>query len=217
MKKGDRGNLYALEQEWDSLQVNQHQVQGLNPSSGFLSWLRLRLLQKMSFGRTQQLQELQQIMEEMSKEIMWVNDREEEELMFDWGDKNIEQYIPLKQESYSVSGTFVPDRRNGGAAPADARDVCLFFLLEQKLMSDLEVKEKDLNKLKAKADALLKSNHPASDKIEVGEPEQVVGSNFTGSLECDWWSFSCFTRLIGTLCRLSGAGCCRSPSVSTST
>lgn len=34
---------------------------------------------------------------------MWVNEREEEELMFDWGDKNIEQYIPRKQESYSVS------------------------------------------------------------------------------------------------------------------
>lgn len=34
-------------------------------------------------------------------------------------------------------------------------------------MSELEDKEKDLNKLKAKADALLKSNHPASDKIEV--------------------------------------------------
>lgn len=45
----------------------------------------------------------------------------------------------------------------------------MFALLppEQKLMSDLEVKEKDLNKLKAKADALLKTNHPASDKIEV--------------------------------------------------
>lgn len=39
--------------------------------------------------------------------------------------------------------------------------------MDQKLMRDLEVKEKDLNKLKAKADALLKSNHPASDKIEV--------------------------------------------------
>lgn len=36
---------------------------------------------------------------------MWVNDREEEELMFDWGDKNIDQYIPRKQESYSVSET----------------------------------------------------------------------------------------------------------------
>uniref|UniRef100_A0A671W820 Desmoplakin b n=1 Tax=Sparus aurata TaxID=8175 RepID=A0A671W820_SPAAU len=111
IKKGDKGNLHALDQEWDSLQ-------------------------KMSFGRTQQLQELQQIIQEMSKEIMWVNDREEEELMFDWGDKNIDQYIPKKQESYS------------------------------KLMSALEVKEKDLNKLKAKVDTLLKNNHPASDKIE---------------------------------------------------
>ncbi|XP_073332986.1 desmoplakin-A-like [Pagrus major] len=111
IKKGDKGNLHALDQEWDSLQ-------------------------QMSFGRTQQLQELQQILQEMSKEIMWVNDREEEELMFDWGDKNIDQYIPKKQESYS------------------------------KLMSALETKEKDLNKLKAKVDTLLKNNHPASDKIE---------------------------------------------------
>lgn len=84
-----------------------------------LNRLRLRVRQKMSFGRTQQLQELQQIMQEMSKEIMWVNDREEEELMFDWGDKNIDQYIPRKQESYSVSGTFVPDRSTVGPAPAD--------------------------------------------------------------------------------------------------
>ncbi|KAM8746433.1 desmoplakin-B isoform 3-T3 [Acanthopagrus schlegelii] len=111
IKKGDKGNLHALDQEWDSLQ-------------------------KMSFGRTQQLQELQQIIQEMSKEIMWVNEREEEELMFDWGDKNIDQYIPKKQESYS------------------------------KLMSALEIKERDLNKLKTKVDNLLNNNHPASDKIE---------------------------------------------------
>ncbi|XP_044056974.1 desmoplakin-like isoform X1 [Siniperca chuatsi] len=111
IKKGDKGNLHALDQEWDSLQ-------------------------QMSFRRTQQLQDLQQIIQEMSKEIMWVNGREEEELMFDWGDKNIDQYIPRKQESYS------------------------------KLMSALEEKEKDLNKLKAKVDTLLKNNHPASDKIE---------------------------------------------------
>lgn len=36
---------------------------------------------------------------------MWVNEREEEELMFDWGDKNIDSYIPRKQENYSVSIT----------------------------------------------------------------------------------------------------------------
>ncbi|KAM9358192.1 desmoplakin-B [Symphorus nematophorus] len=111
IKKGDRGNLHALDQEWDSLQ-------------------------QMSFARTQQLQDLQQIIQDMSKEIMWVNSREEEELVFDWGDKNIDQYIPRKQESYS------------------------------KLMSALEDKEKDLNKLKAKVDNLLKNNHPAADKIE---------------------------------------------------
>uniref|UniRef100_A0A8C9Y900 Desmoplakin n=1 Tax=Sander lucioperca TaxID=283035 RepID=A0A8C9Y900_SANLU len=102
---------HALDQEWDSLQ-------------------------QMSIGRIEQLQELKSVIQDMSKEIMWVNDREEEELMFDWGDKNIDQYIPQKQESYS------------------------------KLMSALEDKEKDLNKLTARVDALLKNNHPASDKIE---------------------------------------------------
>uniref|UniRef100_UPI003AACE9FC uncharacterized protein n=1 Tax=Centroberyx gerrardi TaxID=166262 RepID=UPI003AACE9FC len=111
VQKGDKASLHALDQEWDSLQ-------------------------QMSFSRTQQLRELQQIIEEISKEIMWVNDREEEELVFDWGDKNIDQYIPRKQESYS------------------------------KLMSALEDKEKDLNKLKTKVDIVLKNNHPASDKIE---------------------------------------------------
>uniref|UniRef100_A0A8C7SKZ6 Desmoplakin a n=1 Tax=Oncorhynchus mykiss TaxID=8022 RepID=A0A8C7SKZ6_ONCMY len=90
----------------------------------------------MSFVRTGQLRELQNMIEEISRAIMWVNEREEEELVFNWGDKNIDVYIPKKQESYS------------------------------KLMSALEVKEKELNKLKQKVDGLLKNNHPASDKIE---------------------------------------------------
>ncbi|XP_076844153.1 desmoplakin-B isoform X2 [Brachyhypopomus gauderio] len=107
----DKANLYLLEQEWDSLQ-------------------------KLSFARSTQLRELQGIIEEISREIMWVNDREEEELVFDWGHKNIDAYIPKKQEDYS------------------------------RLMSELEMKEKELNKLKAKVDNLLTSNHPASDKIE---------------------------------------------------
>ncbi|XP_077470915.1 desmoplakin-A [Stigmatopora argus] len=109
--RGDKPNLYVIEQEWDSLQ-------------------------KMSHSRVNQLRELQSIIEEISRAIMWVNEKEEEELVFDWGDKNIEQYIPKKQESYS------------------------------RLMKDLEEKEKDLNKLKVKSDGLLSNNHPASDKIE---------------------------------------------------
>lgn len=53
----------------------------------------------------EQLQELIQILHQITNEIIWVNSKEEEELMFDWGDKNVEQYIPKKQESYSVSET----------------------------------------------------------------------------------------------------------------
>lgn len=56
----------------------------------------------MSHSRVTQLRELQSIIEEISRAIMWVNEKEEEELVFDWGDKNIDQYIPKKQESYSV-------------------------------------------------------------------------------------------------------------------
>ncbi|KAJ8395424.1 hypothetical protein AAFF_G00031580 [Aldrovandia affinis] len=111
VQKGDKAALNALEQEWDSLQ-------------------------KLSFSRTNQLRDLQKIIDEISQEIMWVNEREEEELMFDWGDKNIDVYIPRKQESYS------------------------------KLMSELEEKEKHLNKLKHRVDGLLKNSHPAADKIE---------------------------------------------------
>ncbi|KAK5919601.1 hypothetical protein CgunFtcFv8_023477 [Champsocephalus gunnari] len=109
--RGDKYNLAIMEQEWKSLQ-------------------------KMSHNRVDQLRELQGIINEISRAIMWVNEREEEELMFDWGDKNIDHYIPKKQESYS------------------------------ELMGDLEEKEKDLNKLKLKADGLLNNNHPASDKID---------------------------------------------------
>ncbi|XP_024129919.1 desmoplakin isoform X2 [Oryzias melastigma] len=108
---GDKNLSFILEQEFDSLK-------------------------KMSHNRLAQLRDLQNIIEEIFKAIMWVNEREEEELVFDWGDKNIDQYIPKKQESYS------------------------------KLMRDLEEKEKELNKLKVKADTLLNNGHPASDKIE---------------------------------------------------
>ncbi|KAK1173679.1 desmoplakin-like isoform X1 [Acipenser oxyrinchus oxyrinchus] len=89
---------------------------------------------KMSSERNDQLRQLQNIIEEISKEIMWVNEREEEELVYDWSNKNTA--IAKKQEDYS------------------------------KLMSLLEEKEKQLNKLKQKVDLMLRNNHPASDKIE---------------------------------------------------
>ncbi|XP_041862192.1 epiplakin-like [Melanotaenia boesemani] len=141
-KKGDKPNMYTLEKEWDSLQ-------------------------QMSFGRTEQLRDLIHILQDISKEIMWVNDKEEEELMFNWGDKNIEQYIPKKQESYS------------------------------KLMSALEEKEKDLYKLKTKVNALLKDNHPASDKIEA----------YRDTLQTQWSWLLQITKCIDVHLKENGAYC----------
>ncbi|XP_041103816.1 desmoplakin-like isoform X2 [Polyodon spathula] len=54
---------------------------------------------KMSNERNDQLKQLQNIIEEISKEIMWVNEREEEELVYDWSNKNTA--IAKKQEDYS--------------------------------------------------------------------------------------------------------------------
>lgn len=48
-----------------------------------------------------QLRQLQSIIQATSREIMWINDREEEELVYDWSDKNTD--ISRKQESFSVS------------------------------------------------------------------------------------------------------------------
>ncbi|XP_013925545.1 PREDICTED: desmoplakin-like [Thamnophis sirtalis] len=81
-----------------------------------------------------QLRQLQNIIQATSREIMWINDCEEEELLYDWSDRNTE--ISRKQETFS------------------------------KRMSQLEVKEKELNKLKQECDQLVLSQHPASDKIE---------------------------------------------------
>ncbi|XP_077348281.1 desmoplakin isoform X4 [Lithobates pipiens] len=105
----EKGAIYQLEEEYDGLL-------------------------KASFERMDQLRQLQSIIQATSKEIMWINDREEEELVYDWSDKNRD--ISKKQEAFS------------------------------KLMSQLEVKEKDLNKVKLDSDQLILNQHPAADKIE---------------------------------------------------
>ncbi|KAL8182503.1 UNVERIFIED_CONTAM: hypothetical protein K2H54_057330, partial [Gekko kuhli] len=91
-------------------------------------------LLRFSFERMDQLRQLQNIIQATSREIMWINDCEEEELLYDWSDRNTD--IARKQEAFS------------------------------KRMSQLEVKEKELNKLKQECDQLVLNQHPASDKIE---------------------------------------------------
>uniref|UniRef100_A0A4W3J7W6 Desmoplakin n=1 Tax=Callorhinchus milii TaxID=7868 RepID=A0A4W3J7W6_CALMI len=81
-----------------------------------------------------QLIRFQDIIKVASNEIMWINDREEEELVYDWSDKNTN--IAEKQERFSM------------------------------LMSNLEVKEKQLNRLKQEGDKLVANQHPAANRIE---------------------------------------------------
>lgn len=47
------------------------------------------------------LRQLQNIIQATSREIMWINDCEEEELLYDWSDRNTD--IAQKQEAFSVS------------------------------------------------------------------------------------------------------------------
>ncbi|XP_069776969.1 desmoplakin-A isoform X2 [Narcine bancroftii] len=91
-------------------------------------------LLKVSGDKFDHLRRLQDIIQACSNEIMWINDREEEELVYDWSDNNTN--MTQKQEAFSI------------------------------LMSQLEDKEKQLNRLKKDGDQLVANNHPASDKIE---------------------------------------------------
>ncbi|XP_072118021.1 desmoplakin-like isoform X2 [Mobula birostris] len=89
---------------------------------------------KISADRFDEMRKFQDIIQATSNEIMWINDREEEELVYDWSDKNTN--MAQKQEAFSM------------------------------LMSQLEDKEKQLNRLKQDGDQQVANNHPAADKIE---------------------------------------------------
>ncbi|KAG2458389.1 DESP protein, partial [Polypterus senegalus] len=61
--------------------------------------LKAKADMKMSNERLDQLRQLSEVIDDISREIMWVNEREEEELVYDWSDKN--KNIAQKQELYS--------------------------------------------------------------------------------------------------------------------
>lgn len=71
-------------------------------------------------------------------------------------------------------------------------------------MSQLEVKEKELNKVKQESDQLIMSQHPASDKIEVGPwwrwKTKITASNQTLKLvHLFWWETSKCSLVHNTL------------------
>lgn len=53
-----------------------------------------------------QLRQFQNLIQATSREIMWINDCEEEELLYDWSDRNTD--ISRKQEAFSVRHLNLP-------------------------------------------------------------------------------------------------------------
>lgn len=113
MQIGDKSMLHFLEMELDTLQVRHTIVVTCAGSSTlYPPLIHTHIIsnnvsshthtQKLSNARLTQLREMQSLITEICNAIMWVNEKEEVELVFDWGDKNIDTYIPPKQESYSV-------------------------------------------------------------------------------------------------------------------
>lgn len=58
--------------------------------------------QNSSKSRLRNLDSLHAFISASTKELMWLNDKEEEEVNFDWSDKN--PNMTAKKDNYSVTG-----------------------------------------------------------------------------------------------------------------
>lgn len=116
-----------------------------------------------------------------TKELMWLSEKEEEEVGFDWSERNAN--MAAKKESYSVRRPCIRSRsRPHGGQPGawvalDGRlvDLCRFGTIPetplppcQALMRELELKEKKLKETQSTGDRLLREDHPARPTVEVG-------------------------------------------------
>lgn len=95
---------------------------------------------------------------------MWLNEKEEEEVNYDWSERNTN--MAAKKENYSVEKDVLTP------APLSSNDVCVATLTvvicdEQGLMRELELREKKMNNVQATGDKLLRDGHPARQTVEV--------------------------------------------------
>lgn len=81
----------------------------------------IRVLQSSSKARLRHLESLQAFVAAATKELMWLNEKEEEEVNYDWSERN--SNVAAKKESYSVKVALplAPSEEPGCQAPADLR------------------------------------------------------------------------------------------------
>lgn len=77
------------------------------------------VLQSLSKARLRHLESLQAFVAAATKELMWLNEKEEEEVNYDWSERN--SNMAAKKESYSVKTALplAPSEEPGCQAPAD--------------------------------------------------------------------------------------------------
>lgn len=77
------------------------------------------VLQSLSKARLRHLESLQAFVAAATKELMWLNEKEEEEVNYDWSERN--SNMAAKKESYSVKAALplALSEEPGCQAPAD--------------------------------------------------------------------------------------------------
>lgn len=103
---------------------------------------------------------------------MWLNDKEEEEVNFDWSDRNTN--MTAKKDNYSVGfwclSTHPVDFLFRYMASREKHDFTLiniFLPIFQGLMRELELREKKVNDIQAIGDKLVRDGHPGKKTVEV--------------------------------------------------
>lgn len=119
--------------------------------------------QNSSKGRLRCLESLHSFVASATKELMWLNEKEEEEVGFDWSERNTN--MTAKKESYSVRASPMWPLRPPPQAHCSGPSKTVSS--SQALMRELELKEKKIKEIQSTGDRLLQDNHPARSTVEV--------------------------------------------------
>lgn len=123
----------------------------------------LLFLQNSSKSRLRNLDSLHAFVSAATKELMWLNDKEEEEVNYDWSDRNTN--MAAKKDNYSVRKNSF-NCVNGFKDQTGVHPKDLNFIL-QGLMRELELREKKINDIQALGDKLVRDGHPGKQTVEV--------------------------------------------------
>lgn len=100
-------------------------------------------------------------MSRCTEELIWLNEREEEEISFDWSEGNTN--MAAKREAYNVSEG---DERARKGPPPDASCLTFWFCFQEMRM-ELAEKQDVMRSIQETASRLCQENHPAKQTVEV--------------------------------------------------